>query len=354
MAAEPLRFRPSKLRELGTSVLDAVGTPLDLAALVSDHLVDANLTGHDSHGVIRVPDYVQQARSGVVRAGARPRVIQETASAALVSGEWGWGQAAGVGAIEEAVARARAHGVAAVGVVRCTHLGRLGDYMERACADGAVALAWAGGLGLTHAAVPYGGMRGAYGANPIAAGFPTAAGPIVMDFATTAVAGGKVLVARDAGASVPPGSIVDSEGRPTTNPADFIAGGALLPFGGHKGYGLAVLAELLAQALTGSDRYGDEHHGGVTFRNAGALFLALEPSIFRPVDDVLAVAADFTARVRAVPPAPGFDRVYLPGEIEALKRAERANACIELERSTWKAIVEVAEELNVPVPEPVP
>jgi LDH2 family malate/lactate/ureidoglycolate dehydrogenase len=200
--------------------------------------------------------------------------------------------------------------------------------------------------------VPFGGTRGAYGANPITAGFPTAAGAIVVDFATTAVAGGKVLVAHDAGESLPPGSIVDGDGRPTTSPADFIAGGALLPFGGHKGYGLAVLAELLGQALTGSDTFGEEGGGGVTFRKAGALFLALDPSIFRPVDDVLAMAADFAARVRAVPPAPGFERVYLPGEIEALKRAERADAGIELERSTWQAIVAAAKEVSVAVPTP--
>jgi LDH2 family malate/lactate/ureidoglycolate dehydrogenase len=255
-------------------------------------------------------------------------------------------------ATDEAVFRAHKHGVAAVALVRCTHLGRLGNYMERGCADGVAALAWVGGLGLTHAAVPYGGSRGAYGANPIAAGFPTDGGPVILDFATTAVAGGKVLVAQAAGEELAPGCIVDAEGRPTTDPAAFIAGGALLPFGGHKGYALAVIAELLGQALSGSDLAAEEGFGGETFPKAGALFVALDPAAFRAPLEALRAATAFVERVRAVPPAPGFDAVYLPGEPEALRRAERERDGIPVERPTWEAIVDVATELDVTVPMP--
>jgi LDH2 family malate/lactate/ureidoglycolate dehydrogenase len=348
----PLRFHAPALRVLVAGVLERVGAPAGIAALVADHLVDANLTGHDSHGVLRLPDYVRQAREGILDPAGRPRLVRDSGPTASVSGEWGFGQAGAVMATDEAVLRARRHGVAAVALVRCTHLGRLGNYMERACAEGVAALAWVGGLGLTHAAVPYGGSRGAYGANPVAAGFPTDAGPVVLDFATTAVAGGKVLVAHAAGEQLAPGSIVDDEGRPTTDPAAFIAGGALLAFGGHKGYALAVIAELLGQALTGSDLAGEEGFGGETFPKAGALFIALDPGAFRLPGEALQVATGFVERVRAVPPAPGFDAVYLPGEPEALRRAERERDGIPVEQSTWEAIVDVAADLDVTVPTP--
>jgi LDH2 family malate/lactate/ureidoglycolate dehydrogenase len=347
-----LRFRVPALRVLAAAVIERVGAPPDIAALVADHLVDANLTGHDSHGVLRLPDYVRQARTGVLDPERRPRLVRDSGPTATVSGEWGFGQAGAVMATDEAVFRAHKHGVAAVALVRCTHLGRLGNYMERGCADGVAALAWVGGLGLTHAAVPYGGSRGAYGANPIAAGFPTDGGPVILDFATTAVAGGKVLVAQAAGEELAPGCIVDAEGRPTTDPAAFIAGGALLPFGGHKGYALAVIAELLGQALSGSDLAAEEGFGGETFPKAGALFVALDPAAFRAPLEALRAATAFVERVRAVPPAPGFDAVYLPGEPEALRRAERERDGIPVERPTWEAIVDVATELDVTVPMP--
>ena len=344
---EAIRFQAHDLQDLGERIFRAANVPDDIARIVTSALVDANLSGHDSHGVIRIPDYVEGVRRGTVRPAARPRVLTQRAATALVSGEWGFGQPAGVAAIDEAVARARKYGVAAVGVVRCNHLGRIGAYVERAAAAGCAAVVWVGGFGRWRA-VPYGGSRPALGTNPLAAGFPLRGEePVVVDMATTAVAVGKIMVAQAAKKDLPPGSIVDSQGRPTTDPVDFFQGGALLPFGAHKGYSLAVLTELLGQALTGADAHGGDGGGGEVFRHSGALFCAIDVGAFRPADETTAAAERIAGRLRSIPPAAGFERVYTPGEPEARTRRERARAGIELPWDTWRAILATAESAGI-------
>ena len=348
--ATELLFPAATLRLVGSRIFQAVGALPDAAAIVARSLVEANLAGHDSHGVIRIPEYVERARAGTIRPAARPSLTMDRRATALVSGNWGFGQVAGIFAIDQGVARAKEHGVAAVGLIRCNHLGRLGEYMERASVAGCVALAWVGGLGGAHQAVPYGGAEPAYGTNPIAAAFPAGpAGPVVVDFATTAIAGGKVMVADAAGELLAPGCIVDRHGRPTTDPQDFLGGGALLPFGGHKGYALAVLAELLGQALTGAAQAGDEGGGGPPFRRAGALFVVLHAGLFCAEEKVEDVAVATVERIRAVRPAPGFERVLVPGEPEALVRKGRQADGIPLPLETWHKITAAATSVHAPL-----
>lgn len=346
---EQLVFPPDRLERLGARIFEAIGAEPDIAAELASALVEANLAGHDSHGVLRIPMYVEMARREETDPRARPEVVLDRGATALVNGRWGFGHVVGRFAIDEAVARARTYGVAAVGLVRCNHLGRLGSYMERAAARDCAELAWVGGIERGHQAVPYGGSRSAYGANPIAVGFPAGdAGPVVVDFATTAVAGGKVLVAQARGEEVPPGWIVDREGQPTTDPSALEDGGALLPFGGHKGYGLAFVTQLLAQALTGADETGDGDGGGVVFHRAGALFVAIDAGAFRPASETVAVGEAFVRRVRKTPPAPGFDRVMTPGEPEARTREERLERGIPLSPETWTEITAVARSVGLP------
>jgi LDH2 family malate/lactate/ureidoglycolate dehydrogenase len=181
--------------------------------------------------------------------------------------------------------------------------------------------------------------------------------PVILDCATTAIAGGKIMVAHDKGERLPPGTMVDQHGRPTTDPAQFVDGGAMLPVGGHKGYALAVLVELLGQALTGADATGGEGYGGVSFARSRALVVALDTGIFRPAAETAAVAARIAGRIRSVPPAPEFERVQLPGEPEARSRAEREAAGIPLPRKTLEAIAEAAAGLGirpVELPDPAP
>lgn len=345
---DPVVRSADALRRLGERIFVAAGVPADIAAVVAEDLVDANLAGHDSHGVIRVPEYVAAIRAGAIRPEGRPTVAAERGATATVDGGWGFGQVAGRFATDLATGRTREHGVAAVALVRCNHLGRLGGFMERAAAAGCVGMLWVGGIGGAHQAVPFGGARPAFGANPLAAGFPAGdAGNVIVDFATTAVAGGKVMVAYDRGEPLPPGAIVDKHGRPTTDPAAFVDGGALLPFGGHKGYALAVLVELLGQALTGADRTGDEGFGGTPFARSGALFVAIDAGAFRPAADAVGCAARIAARIRATPPAAGHDAVRLPGDPEAQTRAARLREGVPLPARTWQAVVETAASLGV-------
>ncbi len=349
------RFQADALRILGARIFAAVGAPEDVAQIVTTSLVGANLAGHDSHGVLRIPQYVREVRDGGLDPAARPRVLSARQATGLVSGEWGFGQLAGRAATDEAVRRAREYGVAAVGVVRCNHLGRVGEYVEQAAAAGCAAMAWVGGL--RTAAVPHGGIRRALGTNPTAMGFPVQGEhPIVLDFATTAVAAGKIMAARAAGKPVPPGCIVDGQGRPATDPEAFFNGGALLPFGGHKGYALAVLIELLGQALTGAEQYGGDVGGTPVQRRSGALFCAIDAAAFRPAGEAEAAARRIVDRLRSTPPAPGAARVLTPGQPEALTRQARSAAGIELPEETWRAIAATAEAAGLSpgdLPQPI-
>jgi LDH2 family malate/lactate/ureidoglycolate dehydrogenase len=339
-------FEPAYLRDLGRRIFEAAGTPSDVAEHVAVHLVASNLAGHDSHGVIRIPWYLRQISEGWVRPAARPRLLREAPAAAVVSGEWGFGHPAAAAAMDAACDRARRAGLGAAALVRATHIGRLGTYVEQAVDRGLVAMMWLGGLSAYRAAVPYGASRGIYGTNPMAAAFPGGeAGTLLLDFATTAVAGGKVMVARDKGVALPEGVVLDREGRPTTDPEVALEGGWLLPFGAHKGYALAFFAQLFGQALTGADALDDGDQRG-PFGRAGAFFLAVDPGLFRPVEDAVASAGRFAAEIRELPAAPGFERVMAPGDPEARSREARADA-IPLPEETWRQIAAAADGLGV-------
>src|SRR5262249_5357508 len=168
------------------------------------------------------------------------------------------------------------------------------------------------------------------------------------DYATTAIAGGKVMVAADKGLPLPEGTVIDRDGRPSTDPDALLDGGALLPFGGHKGYALAFFAQILGQALTGGDTTAGEGRDEGPFGRSGALFLAIDPGLFRPAEDAIASAAGFAEQIRQLPPAPGFERVMAPGDPEARSRLARKEA-IPLPDQTWRHIVETADSLQVAV-----
>jgi len=344
---DTVRFRAEPLQEVGERILMAAGATGEAARIVAAALVEANLKGHDSHGVLRIPQYVDRIHKGQIRPAVQPRIQAERGATALVSGEWGFGQLAGVAAADEVARRAREYGVSAVGVVRCNHLGRVGAYVERAAARDCAAMVWVGGLG-HRPAVPHGGSRAALGTNPIAAGFPVEGEPpVVLDFATTAIAVGKIMVARDAGKPLPSGIMLDRDGRPSTDPAAFFNDGALLPFGGHKGYSLSVIAELFGQALTGADQHQDAGTAEPVFRRAGALFVAIHAGAFRPAGEAKGVARALVTRLRTVPPAQGVECVLTPGEPEARAMRQRAASGIEIAGDTWRSILAAAESVGL-------
>jgi|DewCreStandDraft_5_1066085.scaffolds.fasta_scaffold10197_3 LDH2 family malate/lactate/ureidoglycolate dehydrogenase len=338
IAAEPLR-------RLTTAIFQAAGATRENADRVAEALVESNLVGHDSHGVIRIPSYIQAIRQGHIQPAATPTILRETPTAALVSGNWTFGHVAAKFGTEVAVAKARAQGLAAVGIVQCNHIGRLGEYPTMAARQGVIALVTAGGSlasGVRGPAAPYGGRGRALGTNPIAVGVPGGDfPPLLLDFATTAVAGGKIMVARARRQPLPPGAILDPEGNPSTDPEDFYRGGVMLPFGGHKGYALSMVVELLSGPLTGADAHA------ATGRTSGTFILAIDAGLFRPLAEFVSVADRVYRQVKETPPAPGFEEVLLPGEPEWRTRARRLAEGIPIEEATWSAIVQVARDLGI-------
>lgn len=342
---------PAHLIALSRGIFIAAGASPANAEQVARSLVDANLAGHDSHGVIRIPQYVNAIRQGEVVPDAEPTIRRETAATALVDGHWAFGQVSAAFATDLAVAKAKAEGVSLVGIVRVNHIGRLGEWATRAADAEIAAIVLAGGFGgRGQSAVPFGGAKPLFGTNPIAVGIPAGAkADVLVDFATTSVAAGKIEVARAKKAPLPPGSIVDREGRPTTDPEDYYAGGALLPFGGHKGYALSVMVEFLGRIMTGADAFAEEPRGGAVYGHSGALVIGMNPAFFGEPDRYAAAAANTVDRLKAVPPAPGSSGVLIPGEPEALARSERAEAGVPIAEETWEKIRLVAHDLGVSV-----
>lgn len=334
---------PDALRTLGRDILAAAGATPASAHTVADHLVGANLAGHDSHGVIRIPEYLRDIRRGVLNPAAVPQAKNIRDGVHTIDGDWGFGQVAGRLAVDVGVTAAGAHGLAAVAVTRCHHLGRMGEYSERASAAGCASLLTAGGH--PPIAVPFLGRDRFLGANPFAAGFPTTSDPFVMDFATTSVAVGKVMVAQARGEQLAEPVIVDAQGRASRDPADFANGGALTPFGGHKGFALAMFSELLCRALVGGTDPG-QCMGGA-FGEQTALFLMMSADLFQDATTARRAAGAVAAAARAVPPAPGARAVLVPGDPERGNRQAR-RAGVPLEEATVAAVLAAAAEVGVP------
>jgi len=336
-------FADAALRRFARAILESAGTPPDLAAVVAESLVAANLAGHDSHGVMRLLSYVEFVRGGQVRPAARSSLRSRHGATAVVDGAWGWGQPAARQAADTAMALAAEHGVGAVTVCCCNHIGRLGEYVESMTRAGMM------GMALCNAGpvvAPYGGRERRLGTNPFAWAAPAAPErPLVLDIATAAVAEGKLRVAKARGRSVEPGVILDAEGQPSTTPDDFYAGGALLPFGGHKGYAMSVMVELLGGALSGAapsclPEYDNSN---------GTLMVAFNIAAFRPLEEVVDQSERFAAALKESRPAAGFDAVTLPGEPEATARRQRLADGIPLPEQTWRELAELAASLGVSV-----
>lgn len=336
-------FREEFLRALTRRIFVAAGTPDDLAAILADHLIDANLVGHDSHGVLRIPHYVKSIGDGQISPAARPEIIQQNNATALVNGNWTFGQVSARFGTEVAIEKAKAEGVGLVSVVRCNHIGRVGEYPTLAARRGVAAFVTVGGPAGKSVA-PHGGRQGALGTNPISFGFPTRDAPeFLVDFATSAIAGGKVMVARARGEQVPDGTLLNRDGAPTTDPNDYFDGGALVPFGAHKGFGLSMVVALFAGVLTNGAAHNDGRASG------GALILAIDAGVFGDSDQITAAADAALNRIKSVPPREGVTEVLTPGEPEARARAHRQAEGIPVPDRTWAEIQAVAASLGVSI-----
>lgn len=336
-------FHPTKLHQITTSLFCAAGAPEDLAQQVADVLVANNLAGHDSHGILRIPEYLQSIEDGEIVPTARPQILNETPVSALITGNWALGQVVGNFAADIAIEKALQSGVAAVSVVQAAHTGRLAVFTERAAKKDIVMFMTIGTVDRPMTA-PYGGAAPILGTNPLAFTFPNHQGaPITLDFATSAIAAGKIKVAKAKHEPLPPDCLLDKDGNPTTNPQDFFEGGFMVPFGGHKGYALAIIAELFSGPLTGSEAFP-----GVTARS-GIFFFALRADLFRTMNSYDEALAKTVHKIKTVPPAKGFKEVLLPGEPEAQMSDARSKDGIMIPDDTWGALKKVATKLGLEI-----
>jgi len=327
------------LTDLLVKIFTAAGAPDDIAAVVAASLVDSNLKGVDSHGVLRVPQYLTQIEDGWIQPAARPSVQQATATTALVDGQQGFGIYSLHYALDLAIEKAQTSQLAAIGLVGSTHTGRMGWFAERAAGQGVITIISGGGAHgkPAHMSVaPHGGAARVMATNPITLGFPAGSqAPVVVDMSTSATAEGKLRFYRDTGRALPPGWILDKAGQPSTNAHDFYDGGMILPVAGHKGYGLAVAAEFLTGVLLGQAH------------ELNWLILALKATAFRPEAEFVTNAAAFIQGLKATPPAPGFDQVLAPGEPEAQTIERRLVEGIPLPDEIWAMLQAAAHKVGV-------
>jgi uncharacterized oxidoreductase len=333
----------AELRRIVEACVLSLGTPPDFAPMISESLVGANLAGHDSHGVLRLPWYARLIREGRIVPGARPVVTSTHGATARIDGLGGWGQPAAHLAADTAINLAREYGIGAAVIVQGNHIGRVGAYVEQIAGHQMIGLAFCNASPLV---APFGSAKRVMGTNPFAWAAPNGPGraPFVLDFATSTVAEGKLRVARAKGVKLEPGLIVDANGEPSLDPDDFYNGGALQAFGLHKGSGLSVLIELLSRGLSGVDL-------GVSAARGynGTVIMALDIAAMAPVEQFQAAAERLSEQIGNAPPRPGVERVLLPGEPENLARAERSARGIELPDATWNEIAELAAELHVAI-----
>jgi uncharacterized oxidoreductase len=346
-------FRVEELQDIATRIFQGAGSSEEEARLVSRYLINANLMGHDSHGVIRIPQYLGHVKQGECVPMAPLEVVQETPATTVLDANWGYGQVAATRAMQIAVDKAATQAVSSVGVHHCNHIGRLGEYPPLATARDMIGIVTVNGHGVGHIVAPYGGFEGRMITNPIAVGIPTGQGePILLDMATSVVAEGKVRVKRNRQEPTPEGWLVDNKGIPTTNPADLYTSprGALLPLGGlvagHKGYGLSLVIEILSGALTRAGCAGpDTTRGGAN----GVFILVLNIAAFTPVEDFKREVDQFAAYLKSSRPMQGFTEVLLPGEPEAREQQRRSAMGITVDDETWRQITEAAAEFGVTV-----
>ena len=335
------RHSASYLQQISRKLFAATGAPDDIASTVAEILVNANLAGHDSHGVQFVPMYLDRIEDGHIDNKAYPAIVRESANTLHVDGKNGFGHTMSRQAMEWAIERARKSTVCCVTFQNTTHIGRLGEYAEQAARAGCITLITLGGASAAGSqVVPFGGARGALGTNPIAVGIPTGDdAPFVIDFATSVVAGGKILVAMSKGLDVPDGVMVDSEGSPSTNPEDFRKGGYLLPFGGHKGYALSLFFSLMG-GLAG------QFNAELTSM-AGLFMQVYDVAAFTPLDGYQRNVRAVLDAMKSIPPAPGFDEVLVPGDFENRSRQQRLAEGIEVPADTFARLEAWADKLNV-------
>ena len=362
MAGATVTLPADTLQRFIGGIFAAAGCADAEAERTTRHLLSANLTGHDSHGIIRVPRYVQWLQDELVFAGRAISVVTETPTHAVVDGNKGLGQTVGEQAVDLGIGKAKAAGLSVVALRNAGHIGRIGGWAERAVEAGLVSIHFVN-VGNGEIVAPFGGVQRRFGTNPICVGIPQPGGPpLLLDLATSIVAEGKVLVASNGGKPIPADALITADGRLSADPAEFygpIEGthvrdpgngtGALRAFGDHKGSGIAFMCEILAGCLCGSPTAGPLPGGQRRGVVNGMLSIYLDPGHFGAAG-FAQTASDFAAYVRDCQPIDPAEPVMVPGQKEALTRAERLRDGVPLQAETWSAIKATGASLGVAAP----
>jgi LDH2 family malate/lactate/ureidoglycolate dehydrogenase len=345
-------LRPSVLESFAAQLLQAGGTSQDEAKLVAASLVDANLKGYDSHGVMRVPYYVQAIKDGEVVPGAELAILDEGPSRLVADGNWGLGQVQAMRLIDQLITKARSGGLGLGTMMHSGHIGRLGEYCEKTAAQDLVSMLMVNSHGGAVRVAPPGGKAPRLSTNPLAIGVPNGDAPLVLDFSTSATAEGKVRVKKIAGQPCPEGWLIDNEGRPTTDPNTLYGNppGAILPMGGaqaYKGFGLGLMIEILTGALSGGNCAKT-----VPYPKKGncVFILLIDPARFVGMDCFHSEVGQLVEYVRSCPRVEGVSEIVLPGDPERRLAGQRMKEGIHLDDENWKALVKLGEQFGVKAP----
>lgn len=344
-------IQSERLKAFVIDIFIAVGVARNIAERTADHLVDANLAGVDSHGVLRAPDYVAMVRAGKMACEDRIEVVREFAATALWDAHYTFGQYAAWRASNAVMEKARQFGIGLITTRNSAHIGRLGEYVEHIARAGFIGFMSANLQGSGQRVAPHNGRFARLGTNPIAWGLPTGSVPMVLDMSTSVSAEGKVRVKMRRGETLTPGWLLNNKGNPTLNPADLYGPpyGAILTAGGHKGYGLSLVAEALSGILPmgGWSKRG----GDVERLENGFAVIAIHIDAVGSLEQFIKGADELMAHCRDTEPVDGATEVLIPNDPEVRSRQRRLIEGIPIEDDTWRLIVQTANSLNVPVPE---
>jgi LDH2 family malate/lactate/ureidoglycolate dehydrogenase len=336
-----------RLTRIGAALLRAAGASEEEASAVATGCVNANLAGHDSHGVIAIPTYIDRVKAGHIVPGAKWTIEKESPTTTVIDGHWGFGFHVNAKAMALTVEKAKTANVAACTVFRQSHVGRLAAYPMMAMRAGMIGIAAAdSGRSPKHVA-PFGGREARLGTNPISIAVPSdLEAPFYLDMATSAVAAGKIALSVARGEQIPQGWIIDAEGRHSTDPTQYRKGGALLPLGGSEGYkgsGLAAMVEVLCGLLTGLG-FGVEPTGR---HNDGTFMAVFNVAAFRPLKDFEKEVGEFARYLKSTPPSEGSPGVFYPGELEYIRETKRRAEGIGIEDATWDKLKALAADYKI-------
>ncbi|MBI2807335.1 MAG: Ldh family oxidoreductase [Planctomycetes bacterium] len=346
-------FSAEKLTAFAKSLFLASNVPEGEAGRVAESLVLANLCGHDSHGMIRVIQYADAIKDGRLKPGAPFTIVKQTAAVLVVDGGWGLGQVQAHRLLDRLVPRAEGLGLAAGTLKNCGHIGRLGEYAEAAAARKMAFLASVNNHGFGRGVAPPGGREPRIGTNPLCVGVPTSGDPVVLDIGTSVVAEGKVRVAFNKGQQAPEGWLLDSEGRPTTDPSVLYKDprGSIQPLGGsqaYKGFGIGLVLDMLVGGFSGAPC---STPGLPNMSGNAVFFLVLDVDQFAGAEHFLREVSGLARNVKECPRAAGAGDILVPGEPERRSCVQRRQTGIPLDDGTWTQLTTLAQRLNVPAPE---